>query len=77
MIFDPAKYPTALTVGYLINAGIELEVHCRKCGHCVSKPAADWPLDTTDFVPALDGRFRCTRCKSKEITARPNYYRQG
>jgi Zn finger protein HypA/HybF involved in hydrogenase expression len=74
---DPAKHPTAVTVGRLVATGYELEVHCLKCAHYVSKPAADWSLQPGDIVPALDGRFRCTRCGSKETTARPNYYRQG
>lgn len=73
MPFDPAKYPDAITVGQLIERGMKIGLHCFDCAHfAVADPAA-LPLKHEEFVPALGGRFRCTRCGSVKTEARPHF----
>jgi hypothetical protein len=31
--FDPAKWPEAATIGYLIKRALHMEIHCLKCAH--------------------------------------------
>ena len=73
MAFNPAKHPTAVRVGDLIEAGRMIQVHCNKCAHYRLMDPAELPLSASVFVPALGGRFRCTRCGSRETEARPHY----
>ena len=75
MRFDPAKWPNAVRVRDLIAKGTPLEVHCNRCAWSRTFDPAELPLDPESFVPALAGRFRCTRCGSRETEARPHYSR--
>ncbi len=75
MIFDPAKYPNAVTIGYLIEYGMALEVHCLKCGRFRTMAPAETGIPPETPVPALAGRFKCSRCGSRETEARPHYQR--
>ena len=73
MPFDPARWPNAVRVRDLIAKGTPLEVHCSRCAWC--RIPAELPLDPESYVPALVGRFRCTRCGSGDTEARPHYSR--
>lgn len=75
MAFDPARYPDAATIGYLIGRGMELEIHCIACAHYALRDPAELGLDPATPVPALAARFRCSRCGSKDTQARPHYER--
>ena len=61
MRFDPAKWPNAVRVRDLIAEGTPLEVHCNRCAWSRTFDPAELPLDPDSFVPALAGRFPCTR----------------
>ncbi len=70
---DPTKRPPPVTIGALIRDGMKMEVHCRKCAKYALLDPADIGITISTPVPSLAGRFRCTRCGSKETEARPHY----
>jgi hypothetical protein len=73
MGFDPAKWPTAFRIGDLIAKKMLLGVHCNKCGRFRTLDPAAVPIANETYVPALDRRFKCTRCGSRETQARPHF----
>jgi hypothetical protein len=73
MEFVARKRPDAVTIGRLIEQGLPLGVHCLPCGCYAALDPAALPLAPTVPVPALEGRFRCGRCGSRDTTARPEY----
>jgi hypothetical protein len=75
MRFDPARYPDAFTIGRLLELGLPLAVHCHRCGRAAIFAADAIGLLPATYVPALEGRFRCTRCGSRSTEARPEYAR--
>jgi hypothetical protein len=73
MGFDRRKYPNAVTIGGLIANDQLLGVSCHKCGrHAVFDPKA-MPFRSDVAVPELAGRFKCSRCGSKDTEARPEF----
>jgi hypothetical protein len=72
MPFDLARHPNP-RVRDLIAKGRRLEVHCNKCARFRTFDAGELPLPLEEIVPALQGRFRCSRCGSRETQARPHY----
>ena len=72
MPFD-SRWPDAATIAYLIERGLPLQTHCNKCGRARNFDPTTLPLAPETIVPALEGRFRCTRCGSRETSARPDY----
>ncbi len=74
-MFDPAKYPQAVTIGGLIEKGMELEIHCYKCAHYVTRDPGGLGFGLATPVAFLAERFRCSRCGSTETEARPHYTR--
>lgn len=75
MTFDASKWPNAATIGYLIERGMQLEIHCIKCAHYAKRDPAELGFSPDTPVPALAGRFKCSRCRSTETEARPHYRR--
>ena len=73
MGFDARKWPNAVTIGRLIEQGMPVGVHCLPCGRYAVLDPARLPFAATVPVPALEGRFRCGRCGSRDTTARPEY----
>ena len=73
MGFDAAKWPNAVTIGRLIEQGMPLGAHCHKCGNFKKMDLAALPIDRSAPVPSLDGRFPCTRCGSRQTSARPEF----
>jgi Zn finger protein HypA/HybF involved in hydrogenase expression len=71
--FDPTKRPPPVTIGALIRDGMKLEVHCRKCAKFALLDPAGLGFAPGTAVPSLQGRFKCTRCGSKETEARPHF----
>jgi hypothetical protein len=77
MPFDASRWPNAVTVADLIERAMQLGVHCLTCGrHRVIEPAT-LPLASAAPVPSLAGRFKCTRCGSRQTEARPEYPSEG
>lgn len=72
---DPPAYPDALTIGRLLELGLPLADHCHRCGRCELFEPEAFGLPLATYVPALEGRFRCTRCGSRQTEARPEYAR--
>jgi hypothetical protein len=58
------------TIGKLIDRAMQLEAHCHKCGQFALLSPRALPLPPEAPLPALEGRFRCERCGSRETTAR-------
>ena len=50
-----------------------LGIHCIKCGRHVVVDPAGLPIAHSAPVPSLAGRFRCTRCGSRQTEARPEF----
>ena len=48
-------------------------VHCKKCARHVVMDPATLHLAPETPVPSLAGRFKCTRCGSKQTEARPEW----
>ncbi|MGQ7794575.1 hypothetical protein ACUN0C_19395 [Faunimonas sp. B44] len=70
MSFDPARHPSAVRLRDLIEGGIPLGIHCIRCGKFSAIDAGGLGLDPNTFVLALAGRFRCSRCGSRNSEAR-------
>jgi hypothetical protein len=73
MLFDSSRWPNAVTIGKLIDRAMQLEAHCHHCGRCAVLDPGRLPLPAAAPLPALEGRFRCERCGSRETTARPHF----
>lgn len=77
MSFDLQRWPDAVTIAWLIERGLDAGLHCYPCGrHVVVKPAA-LPFAADTPMPAMEGRFRCTRCGSTKTAARPEWPDEG
>ena len=77
MPFDASRWPNAVTIGWLIAERMGMGVHCQKCArHVVMDPATLHFAPETP-VPSLAGRFKCTRCGSKQTEARPEWPSRG
>ena len=72
MIFDAQRSPNAVTVASLISERMGMGVHCNCARHVVMDPATPRLAPETP-VPSLAGRFKCTRCGSKQTEARPEW----
>ena len=48
-------------------------MHCMKCARHVVLDPATLHLAPETPVPSLAGRFKCTRCGSKQTEARPEW----
>jgi hypothetical protein len=73
MLFDPAHWPKAVTIGKLIARAMRLEAHCHRCGRCAVLDPGSLALPLDAPLPALEGRFRCERCGSRQTSARPHF----
>ena len=71
MGFNARKWPNAVTTGRLIEEGMPLRMHCNRCGRFAKLDPAKLPVAAAVPVPALEGRFRCQRCGSRDNQARP------
>jgi DNA-directed RNA polymerase subunit RPC12/RpoP len=73
MPFDPDQWPNAVTIGWPIAERMGMGVHCQRCGmHAVLDPAT-LHLSPEMPMPSLAGRFKCSRCGSKQTEARPEW----
>ncbi len=77
MPFSPARWPNAVTIAGLIAESMHLEAHCHRCGRFGLLDPASLGLALETPVPALEGRFRCERCGSRETSARPHFAPTG
>lgn len=73
MAFDASKWPNAVTIGWLIRERLQLGVHCHPCGRFALFDPQALPIAPLVPVPSLEGRFKCTRCGSRETSARPEF----
>lgn len=63
-------------LGDLVRQGLSVSLHCRACGHWTSVGAAVLPIHPATPVPDMEGRFRCSRCGSRNSCAMPLYPRR-
>ena len=77
MSFDATRWPNAVTIGSLIEDGMQMEAHCHRCGRFALLDPASVGLPSDTPVPALEGHFRCRRCGSRETSARPHFPSDG
>jgi hypothetical protein len=73
MLFDSVHWRDAVTIGKLIDRAMQLEAHCHRCGRFALLNPAALPLPLDAALPALEGRFRCERCGSRQTSARPHF----
>jgi len=73
MAFDAIRYPDAVTLAWLIDEHMDVGLHCQPCGRHVVVQVRSLPFALETPVPALGGRFRCTRCGSSKSEARPEW----
>ena len=69
MPFDASRWPDPATIAHLIERRLPLQAHCNKCGRSANFDPTTLPLAPETIVPALEGRFRCTRCGSRETSS--------
>lgn len=67
--FEPAR------LSDMIALGISITAHCRKCGHWARLDPAALGLPASVAIPALENRFLCGLCGSRDTTAMPEYRR--
>jgi ribosomal protein L44E len=60
-------------IGDLLAKKLALEAHCHECGRYVLLKPGGLSLPPNLPVPALENRFKCTRCGSRKTSARPHY----
>jgi hypothetical protein len=77
MAFDVARYPDAITLGWLIEQGLDIGLHWFRCGRHAVVPVRSLPFALETPVPACAGRFKCTRCRSRQTEARPEWPNEG
>ncbi|GEM_PF-6245225 len=70
-----AEVFVAASLADMIELGIYITAHCRKCGHWkrLSPDGLGIALETT--IPALEGKFKCGICGSRNTCAMPEYKR--
>ena len=73
MPFDARRWPNAVTIGRLIAERMGMDVHCNKCASNVGMDPAALSFAPETPIPALAGRFKCTRCGSRQSEARPEW----
>ena len=56
-----------------VTQELALEAHCHECGRMVLLELETLSLPPDLPVPALENRFRCTRCGSRKTSGRPHY----
>ena len=61
MPFDVRQCPNAVTFQWLIDRGLDVGLHCHPCGRLVVVPVCSLPFALETPVPAVAGRFKCTR----------------
>ena len=61
----------------LIDRGLDVGLHCFPCGRHVVVPVRSLPFALEMPVPATAGRFKCTRCGSRQTEARPEWANEG
>jgi hypothetical protein len=68
-----------VTLGDLVREGVDLLGCCDSCGRSELLPLQDLAerLGEAFTVPALRGRLKCSRCGSRETSARPDYIYRG
>jgi len=71
------RWPNAVTVAGLIEQAMQMGLHCGKCGRHVVVDPASLPIARSAPVPSLAGRFRCTRCGSRQTEAWPEFPSAG
>jgi hypothetical protein len=71
--FDAKRWPNAVTIRDLIAERMGMGVHCQKCRRHVVMDPAKLHLTVDTPVPSLAGRFKCTRCGSKQTEAWPEW----
>ena len=57
MSFNPVRWPKSVTVGNLIEDGMQMEAHCHRCGRFVLLDPAGVGLPVKMVVPALEAHF--------------------
>ena len=77
MPFRAVTVTDPVTFGWLIEKGMNVGLHCHPCGRHVVVPVRSLPFALETPVPATAGRFKCTRCGSRQTETRPEWPNEG
>jgi len=69
------RYTTALTLGDLMNQGLDVFCWCNRCGHNAVLEARllARQMGAAQAVPEVGARMRCSGCGSKDVATRPDW----
>jgi hypothetical protein len=77
MVFNARAHLDPVTFGWLLGRAMDVGLHCFPCGRHVVVPVRSLPFGHETPVPAKAGRFKCTRCGSRQTEARPEWPNEG
>jgi hypothetical protein len=77
--YHPERWPDAITLGDLRDAGLALFCWCNRCGHnaVIATEALIAVLAPGTPVPAIGQRMRCSACGGSDISTRPAWPSAG
>ena len=77
--YHPERWPDAITLGDLREAGLALFFWCNRCGHnaVIATEALIAVLAPGTPVPAIGQRMRCSACGGSDISTRPAWPSAG
>jgi hypothetical protein len=70
-------YSDPVTFGWLIERGVDVGLHCFRCGRHAVLKVSSLPFALATPVPSTAGRFKCTRCGTRQTEARPEWPNEG
>jgi len=67
------RYTTALTLGDLMNQGLDVFCWCNRCSHnaVLETRLLSGQMGAGQAVPEVGARLRCSGCASKDVATRP------
>ncbi|MDH3235526.1 MAG: hypothetical protein OEQ29_18550, partial [Alphaproteobacteria bacterium] len=72
-LVSASRYTAAMTLGDLMNQGLDVFCWCNRCGHNAVLQARllSGQMGAAQAVPEVGARLRCSGCASKDVATRP------
>ena len=72
-LVSATRYTAAMTLGDLMNQGLDVFCWCNRCGHNAVLQARllTGQMGAAQAVPEVGARLRCSGCASKDVATRP------
>jgi len=73
------QHSAAVTLGDLLNQGLDVFCWCNRCGHHAILEARRLlgQMGAAQAVPEVGARLRCSGCASKDVATRPDWRPPG